>query len=352
MMARLARRRSKMYRKPLRAFCMAVRASDQRITPWNASCSRMREEVAGCELMVARAPSLALARRTGGGDSGRWVEHEVEVSKKLLVEICRAVSIEPPGELYDEVAKKLGVDKCSLAYLRKNGVLRERFLKGLDGRRGKPVPLVFTWKTLDPSAWGKERPDPIWGCMWEYHAERLRDDFSQVLVRRPKYRVMRGRENFLGWRWVCPGCKREVKTVYLPVRPPDLAARVGIGKLLVDGFELREPPTLRSPARLSSSLRLGPEGSSSKSTRLSSSKSGVPEEGERGEIRNSNDEIRIKSEIRRTREEVSAAMEMDGGVNECFACKRCHDVVMFTRGVEVDVESVGVAFQRGVVVWE
>lgn len=261
--ARLARRRSRMYLRPLRAFCLAVRASDRRMTPGNT-------------IMVPE----------DGAWPGRvdlWREHEVTLDKRLLVELCRPVTLRPPGELVEDVARLLGMDPCSLAYLRKNGTLEVHYVKGLCGRRGKPVPLVYTPEMLDPSAWGKGRPDPIWGGLWMYHAEWLPDDFEQAVARAPEWREFGGRggmansehrtakierraaegerptssaqrptsngggsaladpspqpsppstgarerRQIVGWRWVCPGCKRLVKTVYLPLRVPDWGKYVG-----------------------------------------------------------------------------------------------------------------------------
>ena len=208
--ARLARRRSRMYLRPLRAFCLAVRASDLRIN-------------------LARAIIVPEHAMDLGSEwhPGRMIEHKVYLDKRVLREICRPVEIEPPGEPWYDVAKRLGCSPMGLRALRLNGTLRVHYIQGLSGRRGPATPLVYTPEALDPSALGKRGPDPIWGCFWRYHAQWLPEDFEQALVRSPMYEVRHGRDQLWGWRWICPGCKRQVRTVYLPLRVPDWGAHVG-----------------------------------------------------------------------------------------------------------------------------
>src|SRR5687767_5235000 len=168
MRARLARRRGRMAQRPLRAFCLAVRASDRRINGMRACIVPMWGEGLGVR------------------DRGRRAEHvaeEVELDRRLLVEICRPVRVDAWGELVEEVAGKLGCHSTGLKGLGGNGRLEEKFVKGLAGRKGKRVAMVRCGEMLDPSAWGKSRPDPIWGGLWMYHAEWLEEGFAQVVRR-------------------------------------------------------------------------------------------------------------------------------------------------------------------------
>jgi DNA-binding CsgD family transcriptional regulator len=59
-------------------------------------------------------------------------------------------------------------------------------------------------------------------------AKRLPGDFAQVVERRMTYRSVRGELKARGWRWVCGGCKKLVRTVYLPLRDRNLAEYFGV----------------------------------------------------------------------------------------------------------------------------
>jgi DNA-binding CsgD family transcriptional regulator len=73
---------------------------------------------------------------------------------------------------------------------RGRGRFTERLVKGLGGKQGKPVPLIHSWKTLDPSGPRLfSRPDPLWGSLWEFLPDMIPDDFEQTLVRRPRRRL-------------------------------------------------------------------------------------------------------------------------------------------------------------------
>src|SRR5947207_12729928 len=74
---RLARRRMKTLRRPLRAWCLAVRASDTRITPMSAAI--VPEDAA-----YPGHPEL-------------YREHEVTLNAQLLRKLCRPVELSPYG---------------------------------------------------------------------------------------------------------------------------------------------------------------------------------------------------------------------------------------------------------------
>ena len=166
------------------------------------------------------------------------IEHEVIIRPHGLREHCRPVRTDSWGELVEDVAKRLGAArKAGLMKARGAGVFSERSVKGLGGRHCQyPVPLIHSWKTLDPSGPVFARPDPLWGSMWEWLADMIPDDFEQTVVRRPIFRQMNGRVGewangreempqykdemrFWGWSWVCPACRKTVRKIYYPVAP-------------------------------------------------------------------------------------------------------------------------------------
>src|SRR6266545_1489989 len=115
---RLARRQSRTMRKPPRAWCLAVRATDTRL------------------------------------DKETWKPkpqetNEVVLDSMMLRRLCAPVRIDPPGELLADVAKRLGVRPAVLDYARANGILKTRYMNS-HTVRGKPTPLVYTAEALDP----------------------------------------------------------------------------------------------------------------------------------------------------------------------------------------------------------
>jgi DNA-binding NarL/FixJ family response regulator len=86
--------------------------------------------------------------------------------------------------------------------------------------------------------------------MWEWLAEMVPDKFEQTVLRRPDFRRMTGRMadrngrhgdcstcptgeeykdemRFMGWSWVCPGCRKTVKKIYYPLAPRTLFDYLG-----------------------------------------------------------------------------------------------------------------------------
>src|SRR5438874_868644 len=84
--------------------------------------------------------------------------------------------------------------------------------------------------------------EAIWGGAWEWFSRMFPDEFEQTVVRRPVFKWMgsgrgaKGRRGewangrsgerppeiykdemqHIGWVWVCPKCKREVRKIYYP----------------------------------------------------------------------------------------------------------------------------------------
>jgi DNA-binding NarL/FixJ family response regulator len=223
---RVARRRLAVLNRPPRAWCIAIRASDTRLPGW-ADCR----------------PGHAL-RLNHPDHPYRYAEHHVTLTARALRVLCAPVYIEPPGEPWTDVATKLGCHEETLRRAMNHGQFEVRHIKGLGGKRGKPIPLLYTRVSLDPSSSNfRQRPDPLWGAMWTHLATALPDDFEQTLVRHPIERpyacsaarrssgIRRGvvdAVRFRGWHWECPGCKRRAKTLFYPMAPMKLTDAVAV----------------------------------------------------------------------------------------------------------------------------
>jgi len=166
----LARRRARLgsgaLRRPPRAWCVVVRANDTRITPASA----------------ALVPSYG---SEPDPVDGRHYVHHVTLDARLLRQLCQPVYLEPPGEPWEQVARKLGVSPTGLTVARQQNVLRARYVQGLGGRRGKPVPLLYAAGPLDPSSPLFRPADAAWGWTATYLANGLPDEFEEVVTRVP-----------------------------------------------------------------------------------------------------------------------------------------------------------------------
>ena len=211
---RLARRQSASFRRPLRAFCVAIRASDHRVNDYHAEI----------------CPRHALTKH-GPGHEGRYAEHVVVITDTLVEVACRPFQITAPGEPADHVAAKLGCSVQDVRTLRRIGLLRTDLKPGLMGRRGPPVPRVFTRQIMDPAARGKRGQDWAMGSEWLFAHIHMPTGFRQNVMRVPRYRRIGGRDNFQGWSWICPCCRRNAYTLYYPQSHPDLAVMQGFARL-------------------------------------------------------------------------------------------------------------------------
>src|SRR5688572_3640926 len=109
---RLERRRGTLIGRPPRAWCLAVRASDTRITGNGALTFDSEEKT-------------------------RISRHEVALDAPLVRRLCAGVRIDPPGETLRDVARKLGVCARGLTVARLRGVFDVHYKRGLGGWWGK-----------------------------------------------------------------------------------------------------------------------------------------------------------------------------------------------------------------------
>src|SRR5436190_1791634 len=162
---RLARRRSKSLTRPPRAWCIAIRASDRRITP--------------AHWVIFPEHALDLDHPE---HPYQPIEHEVTIQKHAIRRYCNPVSFS--AEDAADVAKILGVSPSALLYSRSRGLFDERYIQGLGGKRGKPVPLLSPHgQLLDPGfARFYARPHPAWGPDWEFFSRQFPADFEQTIL--------------------------------------------------------------------------------------------------------------------------------------------------------------------------
>ena len=131
--ARLSRRRSPTLLRPPRAWCIAIRASDTRIT----------------EATAAITPDFATSI-PNPCYTHRYLEHEVTLFRSTLDRLCRPVEILPTGLDWQQVARLLGTHEESLRHAMRSGFFRVRYVqKFLHKQRGKPIPFLMTDKLLD-----------------------------------------------------------------------------------------------------------------------------------------------------------------------------------------------------------
>ena len=169
---RLARRRRAVLVRPPRAWCLALRASDARLPE---VATLLPADAAD----TARAASRALQR-------GAFVmphADRVRLTAAALRQLCAPVHLDPPGETLDEVARKLGTTPVGLRNARLNGLFDVHHVQGLMGRRGRPVPLLYAARPLDPSARNFAAPDRAWLWTASYLPGRIPHDFAQTLTR-------------------------------------------------------------------------------------------------------------------------------------------------------------------------
>src|SRR5256885_14061880 len=132
---RRGRRRMAIMPRPPRAWGLAIRASDRRITP-------MHWIITPEHAMDLNHPAHPYEP----------IEHEVIIQPHGLRKFCRPVRTDSWGEEVDDVAKRLGVHRTTLHRGRWAEMFTERYIKGLGGKRCRyPIPLIHSWKTLDPS---------------------------------------------------------------------------------------------------------------------------------------------------------------------------------------------------------
>src|SRR5262249_7374622 len=149
----------------------------------------------------------------------------------------------------DWLMRELGISLHNVKAARKKSIFHVRRIQGLEGKRGWPVPVFFTDLPLDPAARLREYPDPLWGTVARYAADHVPDQLSQTITRVPllthSFTWLRSTDEkgFMGWKWICPGCKKTCRTIFYP-----LPGLFGLGLLGNDpGLPTRNSGSMQDP---------------------------------------------------------------------------------------------------------
>jgi hypothetical protein len=226
---RFRRTRGCLLRRPPRAWCLCLRASDTRISPFNAIIDITADP---------RYPHpLALEVHDADHALRLGTPHAITLDGETIRDLTRPVSIAWPGVEWTIAAAMLGRHPCSIARWIKRGVLRvfERRPAHALGRGGRPIPIVWSPSPLDPNAFEAAAPDPVWGTLWRHLSDRMPLNYALTVTRVPRDRpvTVRSREGGRwidirrrGWEFICPGrlnldgslraCGRRCTRLYAP----------------------------------------------------------------------------------------------------------------------------------------
>ena len=199
-------------RRPPRAWCLAIRASDQRINPATACCIPEDAAMLPAQLGPGYEPDYGTGK------------HAVTITAPLLRKICRPFMFTSRTPM-DIVARELGISMTTLQQMVRRGMFRVSHIPNYGGRWGRPVPLLYSDQWIDPcNGRGREYAEKWWGTMWRYLSDHVPDDLEQTLVRVPhwiEYKTLRrrGKIDYMGWHWLCPGCGKTRRVLYWPIGP-------------------------------------------------------------------------------------------------------------------------------------
>src|SRR4051812_5010715 len=130
---RLARRRKKTLTRPPRAWCIAIRASDRRIT--------------AARWVISPEHAMDLNHPLHPYEP---IEHEVIIRAQAIRRFIHPVTFSQEDAA--DVARLLGVSPGMLWRARRRGRFFENYVTHLGGKRGRPVPLLSGGgERLDPS---------------------------------------------------------------------------------------------------------------------------------------------------------------------------------------------------------
>src|SRR5262245_28572693 len=209
---RFARTHRNIMRHIPRDCCLALRAADARINAHTAAIDFDEDGTSSSSSSSSSDVPAALTSTDLALKHG--VPHTVTLTGRDIRNLCAPVMIDWPGIPRSDAAKRLGLADRSLEKWIKHGLVRiDRYRNAMSlGRRGKPVPMVWTPGPVDPCAAMGEPPDAMWGTLWQWRHEAIPDDCEFTASRIPRWRVFRGRKCLVGWDWICPGFQSGLTT--------------------------------------------------------------------------------------------------------------------------------------------
>lgn len=183
---RAFRRTQKHLSRPVRPWCLCIRACDTRLKSL-AVIPKHAEEL--------REP------------------HEVILFSETFRRLCAPVQIPWPGIDWARAADMLGRSTTSLDRWIRRGILKcKKYNARSVGKSGPPVPYVWSPTPLDPNAIDLRAPHPAWGTLWQFHHRLVPDGLEIPVLRVPVFHTDRrgsrggGKVPRLrGWLFRCPG---------------------------------------------------------------------------------------------------------------------------------------------------
>src|SRR5688572_26343144 len=137
--------------RPIRDWCLAIRAGDTRLIP----------------PLVDAEPIAALDPKR---NAGHRAAHRVTITTAALRTLCAPVNLD--GLTLHEAAARLGVNRGSLVHARVSGTIRCRYVEGLGGWWCHPRPLLHA-EELNPSRRRYEPPDEALGYTANFYANSV-----------------------------------------------------------------------------------------------------------------------------------------------------------------------------------
>ena len=190
----------KLMRRPMRAWCLVIRAADSRITEMNA-------------IIDPR-----------GADENLQA-HTLTLDGALIRQLCRPVRIPWPGVTIDQAAPLLGRPRASIEKWLKQGVFQVNRYREY-GFPGVGRQYLWTPSPLDPNNFQGGAPHQVWGTLWQHLWERLPLEYVLTVRREAQWQGDHGRSGFRGWVFICPwrlnereeyrGCGRACRYLYGP----------------------------------------------------------------------------------------------------------------------------------------
>jgi hypothetical protein len=263
-----SRRRFKgVLTRPMREWCLVIRASDTRINDYRAIVEPVLPLPSGegwgeggwpaaNQMGAVERDANALTPNPSPDGRGELIEnyqpHAVTLSGALIRELTRPVMIPWPGVTCREAADMLGRPYDSIFQWLRKGVFRVDRYREFKFPEHRKRPYVWTPSPIDPNNFHGRAPHAVWGTLWQWLWQDLPEEYTLTVQRVPRMRpqpTLDGcNRKFVGWEFVCPGrldanrqpmgCGKRCTYLYGPQTVWTLAkALTGTGE---EGFEMPE----------------------------------------------------------------------------------------------------------------